>query len=133
MKIGKIRLLAPGLDSDPHKLALAITMTRITFPYLLFITLVTLHSGTLNANGRFSAAAFAPVLLNLVMIAFLAVAFLFPNSGIAASFGITASGILQLLLLMMAGYALLFATLWMLRIQTAILERRARNLMQGQG
>ena len=40
-------------------------MTRITFPYLFFITLATLHSGTLNAHGRFAAAAFAPVLLNL--------------------------------------------------------------------
>ncbi len=62
-------------------------MTRITFPYLLFITLVTLHSGTLNANGRFAAAAFAPVMINLVMVAFLAVAFLFPNAGLRRATG----------------------------------------------
>ena len=90
-----IDLLAPGFRADPEKFSLAVTMTRITFPYLLFITLVTLQSGTLNAHGYFAAAAFAPVLLNLAMIAFLGLAFLFPNAGIAASCGITVSGLLQ--------------------------------------
>ena len=47
-------------------------MTRITFPYLALITLATLHSGTLNAHGFFAVAAFAPVLLNLFIMAFLA-------------------------------------------------------------
>ena len=59
-----IDLLAPGFRANPEKFATAVTLTRITFPYLLFITLVTLQSGTLNAQGRFTAAAFAPVLLN---------------------------------------------------------------------
>jgi putative peptidoglycan lipid II flippase len=95
-----VRLIAPGFETDPEKFALAVRMTRITFPYLLFITLVTLHSGTLNAHGRFAAAAFAPVLLNLTMIGFLVVAFLFPNAGEAASWGIVVSGALQLGLLM---------------------------------
>ncbi len=56
-------------------------MTRITFPYLALITIATLHSGTLNAHGYFAVAAFAPVLLNLFIMAFLAIAFLFPNAG----------------------------------------------------
>ncbi|WP_020175465.1 murein biosynthesis integral membrane protein MurJ [Methyloferula stellata] len=94
-----IDLLAPGFREDPQKFALAVTLTRITFPYLLFITLVTLQSGTLNALGYFSAAAFAPVLLNLAMIACLALAFLFPNAGYAASWGVTISGVAQFLLL----------------------------------
>lgn len=97
-----VDLLAPGFRSHPEKFALTVTMTRITFPYLLFITIVTLQSGTLNANGRFAAAAFAPVLLNLTTIVFLGLAFLFPNAGIAASFGTTVSGLLQML---MTGYA----------------------------
>jgi len=63
-----VELIAPGFQADPDKFALAVRMTRITFPYLLFITLVTLHSGTLNAHGRFAVAAFAPVLLNLAII-----------------------------------------------------------------
>src|SRR5260370_5662605 len=94
-----VRLVAPGFEADPEKFALAVRMTRITFPYLLFITLVTLHSGTLNAHGRFAVAAFAPVLLNLSIIGFLGVAFLFPNAGEAASWGVVASGAAQLALL----------------------------------
>jgi len=97
-----IDLLAPGFRADPQKFALAVTLTRITFPYLLFITLVTLQSGTLNALGRFAAAAFAPVLLNLVMIVCLVCAFLFPNAGYAASWGITISGVAQFILVFWA-------------------------------
>jgi putative peptidoglycan lipid II flippase len=95
-----VALLAPGLDDRPEKFALAVTLTRITFPYLLCMTLVTLHQGTLNANGRFAAPAFAPNLLNLSVMAALALAFLFPNAGVAASVGVTVSGALQLALLM---------------------------------
>jgi putative peptidoglycan lipid II flippase len=94
-----VKLVAPGFEADPQKFALAVRMTRIAFPYLLFITLVTLHSGTLNAHGRFAVAAFAPVLLNLAIIAFLGVAFLFPNAGEAASWGVVVSGVAQLALL----------------------------------
>jgi putative peptidoglycan lipid II flippase len=96
-----VHVIAPGFEADPEKFALTIRMTRITFPYLFFITLVTLHSGTLNAHGRFAAAAFAPVLLNLTMLVFLAVAFRFPNAGEAASWGVVVSGVLQLGLLML--------------------------------
>ncbi len=90
-----IDLLAPGFRADPVKFSAAVTLTRITFPYLLFVTLVTLQSGTLNARGYFSAAAFAPVLLNLVMIVFMALAFLFPNAAYAAAVGVTISGLCQ--------------------------------------
>jgi len=95
-----VALLAPGLDDRPDKFALAVALTRITFPYLLCMTLVTLHQGTLNANGRFAAPAFAPNLLNLTMMAALAVAFLFPSAAFAAAWGVTISGVLQLALLM---------------------------------
>ena len=97
-----IGLLAPGYDGDPEKFQLAQTMTRITFPYLACIVLVTLHSATLNANRHFAAAAFASVLLNLSMMACLGLAFLFPNAGIAASVGVLISGFLQLGLVMVA-------------------------------
>jgi putative peptidoglycan lipid II flippase len=97
-----VRVLAPGFESDPEKFARAVMLTRITFPYLLCVTLVTLHSGTLNANGHFAAAAFVPVLLNLTMIVFVALAFLFPDAGVAASVGVTVSGVLQLALMMIA-------------------------------
>jgi putative peptidoglycan lipid II flippase len=97
-----VRVLAPGFERDPEQFARAVTLTRITFPYLLCVTLVTLHSGTLNANGHFAAAAFAPVVLNVTMIVFVALAFLFPDAGVAASVGVTVSGVLQLALMIFA-------------------------------
>jgi putative peptidoglycan lipid II flippase len=96
-----VEIIAPGFERDPQKFAFAVNMTRITFPYLGFITLATLHTGTLNAHGYFSVGAFAPVVLNLFVMAFLAVAFLFPDAGIAASWGVAASGLAQLVLLML--------------------------------
>jgi putative peptidoglycan lipid II flippase len=93
-----VTLLAPGFSADPAKFDLAVTLTRITFPYLLFITLVTILSGVLNAHERFAAAAAAPVLLNLSLVAALAVAFLFPSAGHAAAWGVALAGVLELLL-----------------------------------
>ncbi|MBM3564416.1 MAG: murein biosynthesis integral membrane protein MurJ [Alphaproteobacteria bacterium] len=95
-----VALIAPGLDDRPEKFALAVNLTRITFPYLLFIALVVLHQGALNAHGRFALPAFAPNLMNFSVMAALAVAFLFPNAGYAASWGVTISGALELGLLM---------------------------------
>ncbi len=94
-----VAIIAPGFDAYPAKFDLAVQMTRITFPYLGFITIATLHTGTLNAHRYFAVAAFAPVLLNLFIMAFLAVAFLFPNAGVAASWGVAVSGVAQLALL----------------------------------
>ncbi len=91
-----VGLLAPGLP--PATFELAVALTRITFPYLLLITLVTLVSAVLNAHDRFWAAAAAPVLLNLSMIAALTVAVLFPSAGHAAAWGVAVAGTLELLL-----------------------------------
>ena len=90
-----IALLAPGFSREPHQFALAVSLTRITFPYLLLITLVTLWSGILNALHRFAAAAAAPILLNLTMMATLACAAFFPGAGYAAAWGVLISGVLQ--------------------------------------
>ncbi|MGH6727165.1 MAG: lipid II flippase MurJ, partial [Pseudolabrys sp.] len=60
-----IDVLAPGFARDPQRFGLAVDLTRITFPYLLLITLVTFYGGILNALQRFAAAAAAPILLNL--------------------------------------------------------------------
>src|ERR1700741_301999 len=95
---GVIALLAPGFSTDPGRFALAVDLTRITFPYLLLVTLVTLYGGILNAINRFAAAAAAPILLNLAMIATLAGAALFPSAGHAAAWGVLIAGILELLL-----------------------------------
>ncbi|MCP8937815.1 murein biosynthesis integral membrane protein MurJ [Alsobacter sp. SYSU M60028] len=97
-----VAVLAPGFPDEPEKFALAVTLTRITFPYLLFITLVTLLSGVLNADDRFAAPAAAPILLNVAIVAALSVAWLFPTAGHAAAWGVAAAGVLELLLLMAA-------------------------------
>ena len=88
-----IDLLAPGFSRDPERFALAVELTRITFPYLLLVTLVTLYSGILNALQRFAAAAAAPILLNLSMIVALALAAFFPTAGHAAAWGVLIAGI----------------------------------------
>ena len=67
-----IRLLAPGFPDDSEQRRLAIELTRITFPYLLLITLVTLYGGILNVMHRFASAAAASILLNVSMMAALA-------------------------------------------------------------
>ena len=99
-----VALLAPGFPDEPEKFSLAVTLTRITFPYLLFIVLVTLLSGVLNVADRFAAPAAAPVLLNVAMVAALALAFLFPTAGHAAAWGVAAAGVLELALVAVAAH-----------------------------
>ena len=91
-------MLAPGFARDPERFALATDLTRITFPYLLLITLVTLWGGILNALQRFAAAAAASTLLNLSMMLTLALVVFFPTLGHAAAWGVLISGVLQALL-----------------------------------
>ncbi len=94
-----IALLAPGFADDPAQAQLATTLTRITFPYLLLVTLVTLYGGMLNVLQRFASAAAASILLNLSMIMTLALAAFFPTAGHAAAYGVLLAGILEYLLL----------------------------------
>ena len=96
-----VALLAPGFSAYPEKFALAVTLTRITFPYLFFISLVTLFSGILNAHERFAAPAFAPVLLNISMIIALLMSASFPDAAHAAAWGVFIAGLLELLLVVM--------------------------------
>ena len=109
---GVIALLAPGFNRDPGRFTLAVELTRITFPYLLLITLVTFYGGILNAIGRFAAPAAAPILLNLSIMAALALAAFFPTAGHAAAWGVLIAGILETLLVMSdAGRASVIASL----------------------
>src|SRR5271169_1103840 len=90
-----ISLLAPGFREDPLRFALAVELTRITFPYLLLVSLVTLYGGILNALHRFATPAAAPILLNLSMMATLALAVFFPTAGHAAAWGVFIAGCLE--------------------------------------
>ncbi|HEY2136063.1 MAG TPA: murein biosynthesis integral membrane protein MurJ, partial [Xanthobacteraceae bacterium] len=90
-----IGLLAPGFSHDPERFARAVELTRITFPYLLLVSLVTLYGGILNALQRFATPAAAPILLNLSMMATLSLAAFFPNAGHAAAWGVFIAGCLE--------------------------------------
>src|ERR1700761_7637116 len=92
-------VLAPGFTEDPAQRLLAIELTRITFPYLLLITLVTLYGGILNVMQRFASAAAASIFLNIAMMVTLALAAFFPTAGHAAAWGVLISGFLQYVLL----------------------------------
>src|SRR5436309_2597531 len=92
-------ILAPGFTDDAEQRRLTIELTRITFPYLLLITLVTLYGGMLNVMHRFATAAAAPIFLNLSMMATLALAAFFPSAGHAAAWGVLIAGVLEFLLL----------------------------------
>jgi len=92
-------VLASGWRDDPEKFALAVELTRITFPYLIFISLVSLFSGVLNSLTRFVVAAFAPALLNIALIAaLLIVPQGGPETARAMAMGVIAGGVLQLAL-----------------------------------
>src|SRR6202171_2934836 len=65
-----VYLSAFGFASDPDKFALTVTMVRICFPYILFVSLVSFSAGLLNTYGAFKAPAFTPVLLNVSFIVF---------------------------------------------------------------
>ncbi|MBV9458674.1 MAG: murein biosynthesis integral membrane protein MurJ [Bradyrhizobium sp.] len=92
-------ILAPGFTHDEAQRDLAIELTRITFPYLLLITLVTLYGGMLNVMHRFASAAAASIFLNIAMMMTLALAVFFPTAGHAAAWGVLISGFLQYFLL----------------------------------
>jgi putative peptidoglycan lipid II flippase len=100
-------ILAPGFAEDPAKFELTVLLSRIAFPYLFLVSLVSLLSGVLNSVGRFAAAAFSPSLLNLVLIAALMHIYFFGEvatveAGVLLSAAIVVGGILQLVVLYVA-------------------------------
>lgn len=88
---------------DPEKFEFTVLLTRITFPYLIFISMVSLFSGILNSLSRFVAAAFAPALLNVALLGAL---LLVPQGGwataLAMSWAVLVGGVLQLALCVVA-------------------------------
>ncbi|WP_412479135.1 murein biosynthesis integral membrane protein MurJ [Azonexus sp. IMCC34839] len=88
---------APGFATEPDKFALTVTLTRITFPYILFMSLVALAGGILNTWSRFSLPAFTPVLLNISFIGMaLFAAPYFDPPALALAWAVFIGGILQL-------------------------------------
>lgn len=98
-----MHVFAPGFVGNPEKFDLTVELTRITFPYLLFISLVSQLGGILNSLGRFAAAAATPILLNVSLIA--AIVALTPaleTAGHALAWGVFVAGIIQFLWLIEA-------------------------------
>ncbi len=94
-------VFAPGFVERPETFDLAVLFARITFPYLLFISLVSLMAGVLNSLGRFAAAAATPILLNVCLIgAILGLAPLTATPGHALAWGVAAGGVVQFLWLL---------------------------------
>ena len=92
-----IWVFAPGLAQEAGRQDLAIQMLRITFPYLLFISLTAMAAGILNSIGRFAIPALTPVFLNLsLIVAALYGAQLFAEPIVALAWGVFIAGIVQL-------------------------------------
>ena len=95
-----VSMIAPGFIDDVDKMNLAIYLTRITFPFLLFICIASFFAAILNSHNKFAAAAAAPIILNIVLIIIL----LFSKSigdqlVYYLSYGVSLAGLLQLLFL----------------------------------
>ena len=93
-------LIAPGFDGDNEKMSLAINLTRITFPFLFFISLASFFSAILNSHNRFAVAAAAPIFLNIMLIGVLFYGkFLNDQLVFYLSYAVTIAGLIQLIFL----------------------------------
>ena len=95
-----VGLIAPGFVDDAQKIELAINLTRIMFPFLMFVCLASFFSAILNSHNKFAAASAAPIILNIILIGIL----LFGRSlgdeiVFYLSYGVSIAGLLQLIFL----------------------------------
>ena len=90
-------LIAPGFEGDYQKMELAVTLTRITFPFLMFISLASFFSAILNSNNKFAIASAAPIILNILLIGVLLFGKILNDQLVYyLSYAVTLAGILQL-------------------------------------
>jgi putative peptidoglycan lipid II flippase len=93
-------LIAPGFEGDQQKMGLAITLTRITFPFLMFISMASFFSAILNSHNKFAIASAAPIILNILLIGVLLFGKILNDQlVIYLSYAVTLSGILQFVFL----------------------------------
>ncbi len=95
-----VKIIAPGFLGESAKFDLTVSLNRIMFPYILFISLVALASGVLNSFGHFGAPAAAPTILNITMITAVTggTYFFGAPAHYALAWGVLAAGLLQLVL-----------------------------------
>ena len=95
-----VSLIAPGFKSDPEKFELATQLTKITFPFIMFVSLASFFSAILNSHNRFAAASAAPIILNIIMIGILCFGkFLGEKLVIYLSYGVSIAGLMQAIFL----------------------------------
>ena len=95
-----VYLIAPGFYKDAEKFNLAVELTRITFPFLFFVSLSSFFSGILNSNNKFAAAAAAPIILNIFLILSIFISYFFElNFELNLSYAVTLAGLFQLIFL----------------------------------
>ena len=95
-----VSLIAPGFIEDEEKMNLAIYLTRITFPFVMLVSLASFFSAILNSHNRFAEAAAAPIILNVILILILFFSKSLNDELVYyLSYGVTFSGILQLIFL----------------------------------
>ena len=95
-----VYLIAPGFIGDNVKFNLAVDFTRITFPFLAFVSISSFFAGVLSSENKFAAAAAAPIILNLVLILSLIISFYFDlEYALNLSYGVSISGFIQLIFL----------------------------------
>jgi putative peptidoglycan lipid II flippase len=97
-----VSAMAPGFAAHPGQLALATSLARIAFPYLIMTVVAVQLSAMLNAVEKFAAAAAWSIFLNIAMMGTLVCARWFPNAAYAAAWGVFLAGILQLLFIVWA-------------------------------
>ena len=93
-------LIAPGFEGDYQKMELAVTLTRITFPFLMFISLASFFSAILNSHNKFAIASAAPIILNIILIGVLLFGKILNDQLVYyLAYAVTGAGILQLVFL----------------------------------
>jgi putative peptidoglycan lipid II flippase len=94
-----VRLTALGFTEDPEKFALTVSLTRITFPYLLFVSIGALMMGILNARKHFITPALAPVFMNVgIIFGALVLSRFFDVPSVGIAWGVIVGGVLQILI-----------------------------------
>ncbi len=96
-----VSLIAPGFKIYPEKFLLAIHLTKITFPFIFFVSLASFFSAILNSHNRFAAASAAPIILNILMIGVLLFGKILDEKLVVyLSYAVTIAGFIQAIFLM---------------------------------
>ena len=122
-----VMVFAPGFIETPERYELAVSFSKITFPYILFISLAALFGAILNSLNKFAAPAATPVLLNIVLVTTMLVYEWFDiSAGMALSIGVFIGGIVQCLFL----YIVCWRSGVKLRIKIPKIDKDVKEVMK---